>query len=169
MLSNEKEDSLWLYIATPKMNLGWAKSWTYKVRESKRPGAPVSDPARTNAASQHAGSEIGAPTEIPAFVRSGPQRNNGAWFHHGQLFVQNEDPAHLSAATIDIRGHDIRFKPDTGELELVAGQTQFGRHRDNWGNWFGNNNPNWLWQEPRRRGCKRSAQWMVWMRSIWVL
>jgi hypothetical protein len=31
------------------------------------------------------------------------------------------------------------------DFELVAGQTQFGRHRDDWGNWFGNNNPNWLW------------------------
>ncbi|HMJ91161.1 MAG TPA: HEAT repeat domain-containing protein, partial [Candidatus Acidoferrum sp.] len=25
------------------------------------------------------------------------------------------------------------------------GQTQFGRHRDDFGNWFGNNNPTWLW------------------------
>ena len=33
----------------------------------------------------------------------------------------------------------------TGEFEAVAGQTQFGRWRDDWGNWFGNNNPNWVW------------------------
>jgi len=26
-----------------------------------------------------------------------------------------------------------------------TGQTQFGRHRDDFGNWFGNNNPTWLW------------------------
>ena len=26
-----------------------------------------------------------------------------------------------------------------------SGQTQFGRRRDDWGNWFGNNNPTWLW------------------------
>jgi putative heme-binding domain-containing protein len=30
-------------------------------------------------------------------------------------------------------------------MELVEGQTQYGRRRDDWGNWFGNNNPNWLW------------------------
>src|SRR5438552_13066332 len=47
--------------------------------------------------------------------------------------------------TAILRGHDLRFKTDTGELELVEGQTQFGRHRDDWGNWFGNENPTWLW------------------------
>jgi putative membrane-bound dehydrogenase-like protein len=47
--------------------------------------------------------------------------------------------------TANLRGHDLRFKPDTGEFELVEGQTQFGRHRDDWGNWFGNENPTWLW------------------------
>jgi putative membrane-bound dehydrogenase-like protein len=44
----------------------------------------------------------------------------------------------------NISGRDFRFKV-TGEFETVAGQTQFGRWRDDWGNWFGNNNPNWLW------------------------
>ena len=42
--------------------------------------------------------------------------------------------------SIDIRGRDIRIRPDTGEIEAVSGQTQFGRNRDDWGNWFGNNN-----------------------------
>ncbi|MEW6305810.1 MAG: PVC-type heme-binding CxxCH protein [Verrucomicrobiota bacterium] len=51
----------------------------------------------------------------------------------------------LTGKTIDIRGLDIRFNPDTGAIETVAGQTQFGRNRDDWGNWFGNNNPTWLW------------------------
>ena len=44
-----------------------------------------------------------------------------------------------------IRGRDFRFRPDTGEFEAESGQTQFGRHRDDWGHWFGNNNPNWGW------------------------
>ncbi len=51
----------------------------------------------------------------------------------------------LTGKTANLRGHDLRFKPDTGEFELVEGQTQFGRHRDDWGNWFGNENPTWLW------------------------
>jgi putative membrane-bound dehydrogenase-like protein len=51
----------------------------------------------------------------------------------------------LTGQTADLRGHDLRFKPDTGVFELIAGQTQFGRRRDDWGNWFGNENPTWLW------------------------
>ena len=44
-----------------------------------------------------------------------------------------------------ISGRDFRFRPDTGEFEAESGQTQYGRHRDDWGHWFGNNNPNWAW------------------------
>ncbi|MBI3850151.1 MAG: VCBS repeat-containing protein [Verrucomicrobia bacterium] len=47
--------------------------------------------------------------------------------------------------SFNLRGRDFRFKPDGGSFETVEGQTQFGRHRDDWGNWFGNNNPTWLW------------------------
>ncbi len=43
---------------------------------------------------------------------------------------------------VNISGRDFRFKPDTGEFEAVSGQSQFGRCRDDWGNWFGNNNSN---------------------------
>ena len=46
---------------------------------------------------------------------------------------------------VPISGRDFRFRPDTGEFEAIEGQTQFGRRRDDWGNWFGNNNPTWLW------------------------
>ncbi len=44
-----------------------------------------------------------------------------------------------------INGRDFRFRPDTGEFEAESGQTQYGRHRDDWGRWFGNNNPTWAW------------------------
>jgi putative membrane-bound dehydrogenase-like protein len=45
--------------------------------------------------------------------------------------------------TVSIAGRDFRFRPDDGAFEAEAGQTQFGRHRDDWGNWFGNNNGTW--------------------------
>jgi putative membrane-bound dehydrogenase-like protein len=45
-----------------------------------------------------------------------------------------------------MQGRDFRFRPDTGEFEPESGQTQYGRRRDDWGNWFGNNNPTWAWQ-----------------------
>jgi putative membrane-bound dehydrogenase-like protein len=47
--------------------------------------------------------------------------------------------------TVNIQGRDFRFRPDTGEFETESGQTQYGRHRNDWGEWFGNNNPNWGW------------------------
>jgi putative membrane-bound dehydrogenase-like protein len=46
---------------------------------------------------------------------------------------------------VSISGRDFRFKPDTGEFEPVTGQSQYGRCRDDWGNWFGGNNANPLW------------------------
>ena len=51
-------------------------------------------------------------------------------------------PRKVKEGIVDIRGRDFRFKPDTGEFETVSGQSQFGRCRDDWGNWFGCNNSN---------------------------
>jgi putative membrane-bound dehydrogenase-like protein len=47
--------------------------------------------------------------------------------------------------TINISGRDLRIRPDEGDLDAQTGQTQFGRCRDDWGNWFGGNNSNPLW------------------------
>ena len=46
------------------------------------------------------------------------------------------------ADPVDVRGRDIRIAPDARRVEAVTGQTQYGRDRDDWGNWFGCNNPN---------------------------
>ncbi len=37
---------------------------------------------------------------------------------------------------ISIRRRDFRFRPDTGEFEAIAGQSQFGTTFDDWGNRF---------------------------------
>ena len=50
-----------------------------------------------------------------------------------------------AAPPLELRGRDFRFRPDDGSFESVPGTTQFGRRRDDWGNWFGNYNPVWLW------------------------
>jgi putative membrane-bound dehydrogenase-like protein len=47
-----------------------------------------------------------------------------------------QDPEELA---VSLRGRDFRFRPDTGEVEAVAGQSQFGLARDDWGNRF----PSW--------------------------
>ncbi|MEM7475821.1 MAG: neutral/alkaline non-lysosomal ceramidase N-terminal domain-containing protein [Planctomycetota bacterium] len=39
-----------------------------------------------------------------------------------------------------VGGVDLRWNPDTGELQRLPGATQFVRSRDRWGRWFGNSN-----------------------------
>lgn len=76
--------------------------------------------------------------------------NGFEWGLDGWIYAANGDSGGRvrSLATgreISISGRDVRFRPDTGEMETVSAQTQFGLRRDDWGNWFGNNNPTWLW------------------------
>ncbi|MBI1311426.1 c-type cytochrome [bacterium] len=68
--------------------------------------------------------------------------------HEGRGPSQSSDlEPHASALghAINVSGRDLRINPDTGEMEATSGQTQFGRARDDWGNWFGNNNSNPIW------------------------
>lgn len=41
-----------------------------------------------------------------------------------------------AAATVSLRGRDFRFRPDTVVFETLAGRSQFGLGRDDWGNRF---------------------------------
>lgn len=41
--------------------------------------------------------------------------------------------------------YDLRIRPDEGLLERVSGKTQFGRNRNDAGDWFGCNNSNPVW------------------------
>src|SRR5262249_42124607 len=49
---------------------------------------------------------------------------------------------------VSLIGRDFRIRPDTGEIEPVIGQTQQGRVRDDWGNWFGCDNSTLLRHYP---------------------
>ena len=84
--------------------------------------------------------------------------NGFEWGLDGWLYAANGDSGGevrcLATATgvppaksepVNIRGRDFRFRPDTGEFETISGASQYGLRRDDWGRWFGNNNPNWLW------------------------
>lgn len=57
----------------------------------------------------------------------------------------SNDESEMLDQPINIRGRDIRIHPDTGAIETLSGQSQFGRNRDDFGNWFGNNNSNPIW------------------------
>ena len=46
-----------------------------------------------------------------------------------------------TGATVDLaRRADLRIRPDDGAIEVVSGVSQYGRNRDDWGNWFGCDN-----------------------------
>lgn len=71
--------------------------------------------------------------------------NTLAWGLDNWIYVANGDSggritSKKTGKTVDISGRDLRIRPDTGEIEAVTGQTQFGRSRDDWDNWFGGNN-----------------------------
>ncbi|HEX5442248.1 MAG TPA: PVC-type heme-binding CxxCH protein, partial [Pirellulales bacterium] len=48
----------------------------------------------------------------------------------------------VTGEKVAINGRDFRIRPDEGRIEPQTGQSQFQRERDDWGNWFGNNNSN---------------------------
>ncbi len=53
-----------------------------------------------------------------------------------------------TGVVVDIGARDFRIHPDEGILETVTGRTQFGRTRDDWGNWFGSMNSAPLYHYP---------------------
>ena len=76
--------------------------------------------------------------------------NGMRWGLDNWLYLANGDSGGIvesvqTGESIDIRGRDLRVGPDSGAMEAQSGQTQFGRERDDWGNWFGGNNSNPMW------------------------
>jgi len=55
------------------------------------------------------------------------------------------DPRLAPRGSVSIRGRDARINPDLGLIEPLSGQTQFGRERNDSGDWFGNNNSRPIW------------------------
>lgn len=45
----------------------------------------------------------------------------------------------------EVGSSDFKIRPETGELIAVSGPSQFGRDRDNWGSWFGEQNSYPMW------------------------
>jgi len=79
------------------------------------------------------------------------------WVHGANGDSDGEILSTRTGARVDIAGRDWRCDPDRGLLEPMTGRTQYGRERDDGGNWFGGNNtiPVWhfvLEEEWLRRG-----------------
>ena len=65
--------------------------------------------------------------------------------HHGGYGADRSIKAVKAGKKIDLGSRDFRFRPDTGEIDPQSGPSQFGRNRDDWGNWFGEQNSFPLW------------------------
>jgi putative membrane-bound dehydrogenase-like protein len=89
------------------------------------------------------------------FIEGNPQHrvNSLVWGLDNWIYCANGDSGGVvrslkTGKTVNLRGREFRIRPDTGDIDLVAGQTQYGRSRDDWGNWFGCNNSNSMWHYP---------------------
>ena len=45
----------------------------------------------------------------------------------------------------EVGSRDFKIRPETGELIPLSGPSQYGRDRDDWGNWFGEQNSYPIW------------------------
>ena len=56
-------------------------------------------------------------------------------------------PAQPGRPGVDPHDSSVRFRPDTFEVEAIAGESQFGHSFDAYGRYFGNDNSHHLWHE----------------------
>ena len=67
------------------------------------------------------------------------------WYHGANGDSGGKIKAMKTGKEYDLSANDFRFDPKTGEFALEAGRSQYGKWRDDYGNWFGNNNVTWAW------------------------
>ncbi len=65
--------------------------------------------------------------------------------HHGGYGEGNAVTSKLTGQKVVLGSRDFRIRPDEGLLDPQSGPSQFGRNRDDWGNWFGVQNSMPLW------------------------
>ena len=88
------------------------------------------------------------------FVEANPQhRVNGLkWGLDGWIYCAHGDAVdgkielRKTGETVNANGRDFRIRPDEGLLDPQSGVSQYGRNRDDWGNWFGNANSEPMYQ-----------------------
>lgn len=91
-------------------------------------------------------------TWFTGFTAGNPQHlvNGFCWGLDGWFYGANGDSGGditcvKTGKKITLGTSDFRFDPHTGELALEGGRSQYGKWRDDFGNWFGNNNSTIAW------------------------
>ncbi len=65
--------------------------------------------------------------------------------HHSGYGKGNQITSVLTGQTHQVGSRDFRIRPDNGDIDPQSGPSQYGRNRDDWGNWFGVQNSLPLW------------------------
>lgn len=91
-------------------------------------------------------------TLFRGFVKDNPQHqvNGLRWGVDNWIYGANGDNGGTvtslkTGEQVDIHARDFRFRMETGEFETQTGMAQYGRCRDDWGNWFGGRNLQPVW------------------------
>ncbi len=78
----------------------------------------------------------------PQLRVNGLQRGLDGWVYLANGWSGGVARSEKTGESVNIAGRDLRIKPDEGLLDAISGVTEFGRSRDDWGNWFGCDNSN---------------------------
>jgi len=65
--------------------------------------------------------------------------------HHPGYGADSQILSHVTNVKTTVGSRDFRIRPDEGLIDPQSGPSQFGRNRDAWGNWFGEQNSYPLW------------------------
>lgn len=88
VFSNAERYGVYIYNPTEKKNVDWRVGWTFTMREGK----------------------AGDANSIPQIVRA-DGTNNGVWFKHGSMWVQNEDTDKLPGVVRRITYEQLLKQP----------------------------------------------------------
>jgi putative membrane-bound dehydrogenase-like protein len=94
-------------------------------------------------------------TLYTGFRLANPQHRIGGFTYgldHSLHCSSGDNLSELTAVrtgeTINASGHDVQIWPDSGRIAVTSGRTQFIRARDDFDQWFGNDNSRPMWHYP---------------------
>jgi putative membrane-bound dehydrogenase-like protein len=82
----------------------------------------------------------------PQHVVNGLRRGLDNWIYGANGDSGGAPKSVKTGQEFRLGGQDFRIRPDEGRIDPQPGTSQYGRCRDDWGNWFGCANPNPMWQ-----------------------
>jgi putative membrane-bound dehydrogenase-like protein len=101
----------------------------------------------------------GLPTGNPQHQASGFEVGLDGWLHFAAGEGARELRSEKTGQVCDVRGCDVAWNPDTGELRATAGVTQFIPARDAFGQWFGHDNTYPMYHFPIDAQYARGRRW----------